>query len=369
MKKLSQAIYQKKHQLRRAKYNARHRKHYLEFKRSANSSLIGLSSSERRKKSDRLAIFKKYKHYEFIYAPFKFSLRSNTEEVVAFISEISYNYERRKSIFISLKNVVEIDYDAIVVLLATMVKIKADKVAINGDFPRNNECRSILLKSGFLNELYKEEIADKETYNFGTEDKIYTHAFKRVDSSIAKGIIRQASQTVWNADRRIPGVYRIFMEAMQNTNNHAVAGMPGEKHWWLSVNHDRTQQTVRFSFLDFGIGVFRSLDNKPFGNKFYDWVKILSGMARFKNNAELMKLILSGQFHSTVTGKHFRGKGLPGIAETFVKGQVKNLIIITNNVYVDLTKGEYRLLNFSFEGTFIYWEIDKTSENLPLSVV
>ncbi|HEX8350204.1 MAG TPA: hypothetical protein VF598_09585, partial [Hymenobacter sp.] len=187
------------------------------------------------------------------------------------------------------------------------------------------------------------------------------------DSTIARNIIRQASQTIWGNSRRIPGVYRIFMEAMQNTNNHAVFGSPGERHWWISVNHDPIEKKVRFSFLDFGVGVFRSLTNKPFGNKFYDWAQRLLGIVKYDNNAELMALILTGQFHSTVTGEHFRGKGLPGIAETFNTKQVKGLRIITNNVYVDLEQNGYRLLNYSFDGTFIYWEIDHKSHSLPLS--
>jgi hypothetical protein len=368
MKNIFQKSKYKLHQLRRSKRNARRKRDFDKISKNKNKSLNGLSISKRRLRAARMSIRKRYPTYAFVSAPTKLSFRNNTEEVAKFMNDLSDYFLKKRSVFVQLRNVTEIDYDAIVVLLAKMVKFKSENISFNGDFPYNKDCKNTLIRSGFFNELVKDSMNEKETYNFGSTDKIYTHAFKRVDSIIAKGIIRQAAKTVWGAERRIPGVYRIFMEAMQNTNNHAVVGKPGEKHWWLSVNHDRDQHKVRFSFLDFGVGVFRSLENKPVGNKFHDWAKLIYGLIRYRNNADLMRAILNGEFHSTVTGKHFRGKGLPGIAETFVKKQVNQLVIITNNVLVDLSKNEYRLLNFPFEGTFIYWEIDKKSDSLPVSI-
>ena len=81
----------------------------------------------------------------------------------------------------------------------------------------------------------------------------------------------------------------------------------------------------------------------------------------FTNNAELLKLILTGELHKTATGEHFRGKGLPGIYEAFGRNSFSNLFIITNNVYADIASGEFRNLNCNFNGTFLYWEINNTN--------
>ncbi len=81
---------------------------------------------------------------------------------------------------------------------------------------------------------------------------------------------------------------------------------------------------------------------------------------RFKygNNADLLNLILNGDLHRTVTGEHYRGKGLPGIAEAVKRNQISNLHIITNDVFGNVSKQDYRMLDSKITGTFIYWELN-----------
>ena len=40
---------------------------------------------------------------------------------------------------------------------------------------------------------------------------------------------------------------RVFIELMQNTNNHAAYNVTGEKHWWLCVDYDNSMNKVYFS--------------------------------------------------------------------------------------------------------------------------
>ncbi|HEX8349574.1 MAG TPA: hypothetical protein VF598_06420, partial [Hymenobacter sp.] len=150
MKKIYQSITHKRHNSQRSKRSAIKLAKAKERKKNLNKALVGLSRLKRRIRLDRINIYKKYPNYSYIYAPVDFSFRKNPEQVISFINEVSKHYDNKKSVFIALKNVVEIDYDAIVVLLATMVKFKSENISFNGDFPRNKTCKAILVKSGFL---------------------------------------------------------------------------------------------------------------------------------------------------------------------------------------------------------------------------
>jgi hypothetical protein len=193
------------------------------------------------------------------------------------------------------------------------------------------------------------------------EGGIYTHANKNVDSSLGSRIIQKASETIWGKSRRCQGVQRVLLELMQNTHNHASLQIQGEKHWWLSVNHEHVSNKACFSFVDFGVGVFASLNNKPPKSKWGQWKEKMAGL--FRNESDLLKLILDGKLHETVTGKKYRGKGLPGIADVMRRGHISRLHVITNKVYADVEQEHYRLLKSSFNGTFVYWELDSKNRS------
>src|SRR5690606_13687682 len=87
-----------------------------------------------------------------------------------------------------------------------------------------------------------------------------------------------------------------------------------------------------------------------------------------KTNADLLEDLLEGKVHMSVTGKHIRGKGLPGIKEAFDRKSVKNLMIITNNVKADVESKNYEIIDTQFNGTFVSWQLDETSDNLPWTI-
>ncbi len=297
-------------------------------------------------------------------APVNLSLISNHEDVIKFISTIETNFNEHKKVYVVLKNVTDIDYGAIVVLLSIMVKFSSNRIPFNGDFPKDEKTFLKIAKSGFFDNLLTTfKAAERYEISSKTKDGIFTHAYKSVESELSAHIISAAAETIWGEVRRCQGVQRTLVELMQNTNNHAAIGKQGEKHWWLSVNHDKELRKVSFSFVDFGVGVLKSLDNKDHSSKFFGWAKKLLGKLVYTNNADLLRLIFEGKLHQTVTGKPYRGKGLPGIAETGKRNQLSNLVVITNNVYVDIENESYKLINIPFNGTFVYWEIGETNES------
>lgn len=315
--------------------------------------------------SDRANLRKQFKDFKWIQAPSNFSLIDNPEESINFIGKINESFNRKRQIFIDLENVTNIGHGAIVVLLSKMVQFKANNILFNGNFPKENKPCRMLIKSGFFENLYK-EFNVQDTYDLSTTgNSIYTHAQKTVNSELTDTIIRKSSSSVWGEERRCPGLQRVFLELMQNTNNHA-SETNGEKHWWMSINYRQDQNKICFSFLDFGVGIFESLSNKKEGATFYGVLDIVKKIFKPNNNSEILKLLLMGEIHKTASKKYYRGKGLPGIYNAFLKKEIKNLKIISNNAYADTNNSVYKNLNNNFAGTFIYWELTEDSYSLKL---
>ena len=343
----------------RAKNSLKRKLAFKEYLRQKNISELGLSKIEvehKRKFEDP------YKDYIKIHAPAKLSFIENSSEVVKFIDKLKKHYDLKNKVFVVLEDVVEISYDAIVVLLSIMVKFKASKIKFNGDFPKNPDARKILDESQFLKYLYQ-QFKDSDRYSLGQKSSIHTHAWKDVDSELGSELIRNASKTIWGEERRCQGVQRTLIELMLNTNNHADDSRKGEKHWWISIHHDEKNQKVSFAFIDFGVGVFTSLDNKRSGSKFYGVLAKVKERYKYGNNAELLNLILDGTVHKTATNKPYHGKGLPGINMALNRNQINNLNIITNNVHANVSNSDFKMMPNSFSGTFVYWEVDNTNKN------
>lgn len=359
MKKLYSTLKYKKRNLRQARRSLNKRLSFRQYIRQKNTSELGIPKHERdykRKFHDKFADYKR------VRAPEILSFIDNPKGVVEFIVDLKNQFDKKKKVFVVLKNAKNISYDAIVVLLSIMVRFKAHKIEFNGDFPEDYNAKKTLTQSKFFDYLYKNfKIEDR--YSLGQESSIYTHAWKNVDSELGSEIIRNASKTVWGDERRCQGVQRTLIELMLNTNNHADDSKKGEKHWWISVHHDKANNKVTFAFIDFGVGVFSSLNNKRQNSKFFGVVEQLKAMFKFGNNAELLRLILNGTLHKTATGKPYHGKGLPGINKVLERKQISNLIIITNDVYANVEKGDFQIIPKSFSGTFVYWELNKDNFN------
>jgi hypothetical protein len=303
------------------------------------------------------------RNYSRAVAPSVLSMIDNPVASTEFFSQLTDNYKRGRRSFVYLRDVERIGYDAIVVLLSIMIRYKAKKLKFAGDFPADTRANAILKNSGFFEALYREEFVEQNRYTVRGNNAIRTHADKDVDPEFTAGLIASASKTVWGSDSRSQGVQRVLLELMLNTNNHASLYGQGEKHWWLTMNHFAEEKKVLFSFVDYGVGIFRSLDNKPVGNKFARWREKLGSWLEGKSNADVLQQILSGDFHRRVSGQEFRGKGLPGIAQAFQRGWLSQLVIITNDVYFNSASRKVMTLKHPFDGTLVSWEIHNSNRH------
>lgn len=332
-----------------------------EKKKQRNRLLTGTSIVRRKELSKRNQLRREHPQYKHIKAPSFFSLAHNTEVTLSFISKIENCFIRKQQVFVDLSQVNRIANGAIVVLLSVLVNFKTHDIDFYGNLPTNPNVLKALKNSGFFKYLYK-NIDKSESYSF--ENEICTHANKKANAELSEEIIQKASKHIWGEQRRCTGVQRVLLELMQNTNNHASLNKQGEKLWWATISPSSEENKVTFAFIDYGVGIFESLSKKPKENKFFDAINKVKNVFNFDSNAELLKLLLNGDVHRTVTGKYYRGKGLPGIFNACKNNKISNLIIISNDAIADYSTKTYRKLNSKLSGTFVYWELNENCINI-----
>jgi hypothetical protein len=120
--------------------------------------------------------------------------------------------------------------------------------------------------------------------------------------------------------------------------------------WWATVYGDLARRRVCYSFLDTGVGIFKSVN--------LHWVRKAFRRLGLGDNSKVLLEILEGRVESR-TGLPYRGKGLPTIYKKSQSGNIKSLFIIANDVYADVTNNDYRTLNVPFPGTLLYWESEE----------
>ena len=331
------------------------------IKKQHNKRFLGISSEKKKEQIIQNDFDRQFVGYKFIKAPKLFSLLENAEELLSFIDRVDACFNEKKKVFIRMKDTKVISYDAIVVLLSKLIQFKASKIGFNGDYPYDKNAERVLRGSGFIEYLYK-SIDNQDTYTL--DKNIYTHANKNVNSALTSKIIEEATHKLWNEKRRCPGLQRVFIELMQNTNNHASNHRKGEKLWWSSIVHNKVEGKVCFSFIDYGVGILDSLKNKESG-KFARIINSIKSVLKPNNNADILKLLLEGKIHELIKEQAYnRGKGLPGIYKAWKSNDISNLIVITNNVYANVANNEYKEMNNSLSGTFVYWELNSNNKSI-----
>lgn len=346
-------------------------------RRSIRLHLRSLRSMRKRKARRRLSLYRsrecqirinerreqksRFSHYHWVKAPRILSIRENTEDSLAFIKEIDNAFSSNKPVFINIERVSEISQDTIVIMLSILIKFRSRGLPFNGNFPVDTLAREILTKSGFFKHLYKKRVSPQETYSIsGT---ICTHAAKVVDSGLSARIIETASECLWKEQRRCPGVQRTFIELMQNTNNHASLTEEGAYHWWATMYPDPIDDKVSFAFIDYGVGIITSLQQKKKG-KFSGMMDTIIQALGLKDNSDIIKALLDGKIHKNYSSKYNRGKGLPGVYASFQRKDISKLFIMTNNVKVDAENDDFICTKGELSGTFVYWELNKSTNNI-----
>lgn len=329
-------------------------------------SLMNLPPEDHYSSATLSKLFPGYKH---VHAPTIFSLVENRDEMLSFLNDLRHCLDLHKKTLVRLDDVQQMPTDAVLVLLSIMVQFKTAKVAFNGTKPKEVGCRIKLASSGFFEYLYKNAKSSNDRYVFRKlKSSLYTHGQKTVASELADKLVQYASETVWGKPRRCQGIQKTLLELMHNTYDHAGLSK-GDKHWWLSVEHDEANKEVTFSFIDFGVGIFRSLANKGPDEPLYGaWQKIIQSFPLATSQVEKLKLILEGKVQLTQYNEYYRGKGLAKIYNHYISNRIASLCIISNFAYVDADKQVFDSLKTEFVGTFISFKINSNIVSLPWQI-
>lgn len=308
---------------------------------------------EKKKQLKKLAIGKKQKRKAMrklpqIWAPEKLTLQFGySEEVLSFINKLKMLGKTEKEISIRLDNVTEIGEGAIGMLLSVINELTLRDVALVGEKPQNNFARDALERSGFFKYM-KGYVAPE---NLKTKNIIIRTGNINTSQRELSPEMPKAMETVWGEAGRCPVLFGGIGEMLRNSCDHAFDN--GDKiTWHLGVSHLEKEKTVKFSFVDNGIGII----NKYYENSLFKQVKDI-----FKTNAKILENAYKNGIESQ-TGLPWRGKGLPTIYDLYEDNIITNLIVITNNVYLDFDNKNFEEINVPFSGTFYFWKVDQTCE-------
>lgn len=337
-----------------ARRNEKKRQRTKKLKKRIRRVCIGLSEKKAR---EFKLLNKRYKHN--ICAPEIFSFIENPNGVAIFINQLEKCFNKKESVFIHLKNVRVVDDGAVLVLLSVMYDFKNLKIRFNGNHPLDNKLKEYIADTGFFDYLFSESTFVSD-YTVNKKNKILTHAAKEIPPKFVEKVVDEASVTIWGDNLGAKGAYITLVDLIDNTYQWAAGnGYKGQKYWWLYVKHDQATKRVSFAFLDHGIGIFESL-KQPGSTMGGLWKQLERKFGILPDERLLEKLLLKEE-RASATGLPNRGRGLPRIKSALDRKQISSLYIISNSVFANVEKLEYRKLETGFRGAYFYWELSNVN--------
>ena len=281
-------------------------------------------------------------------APDNFNFIDNTDEMLDFFERGRQKLWQKIPVKCDLRSVTCLTPDAIAIFASLFTdETYSNGTHLEGNAPRIKELKNKFLGSGFYNHVHSMRKPKIEEHNF----LLHKISNKKTDPRLAKTATDFAAKFTFKDNRKFRPVYEIIIELMANTNNHASPDRLGVYEWWLYVFYDKETNITSYSFLDFGVGIFKS---KPFLKYLIDLKLLTIGIK--KDYSELASDLLEGRITSR-TGLNERGRGFTCITKNAEHPAFKKFVLISNNVYIDiLTKSSRELAN-DFSGTFAYWEV------------
>jgi hypothetical protein len=284
-----------------------------------------------------------------IAGPEHFSIINNPEEMIQFFRSMA-SAKKPQTVHVDLRQVKTMTPDAIAGLLAAIHHCNTRGVSVVGNDPEDTHPKAMLNESGF-----RDYVRSRTSFihppKMGSVFKFSSSgeaAQNKFDQRIANSLVQFAGQKLTGVAKSHGPSYSVFCEAMLNTWNHAAKPEKERKHWWASAYFDSTRNRACFTFLDRGLGIFKS-------HRLTTKLKLLKTF-QFLSSAELLRRIFRGEIPST-TREPGRGNGLPGMYDHCKAGRIKSLTVVSNDVLGKVETETYETLSGSFEGTLIYWEI------------
>lgn len=325
------------------------RKHWKKWKSNRNY-LKNLQKKNKEKRTSpqsyRSKSYREYDKPKTVPVPPLFSLPANRENVLGFFHDLNkIEYPKVKHVFFDFRAVTDFSHGAVTILLSIIGWLNDRGIRCSGNFPEKKDIKEKFEKSGFLDFF---RTIGMRSYEKGMST-IVAREHKNSNAVLTAKLIRKTTKTIWGIEDKNMKVQGMLIELMANTINHAYLGKTFQKGWYFSVDHILEEHKVKFSFVDNGSGILKTLNRK-----FPDRIAKFIG-----KNGNIIQRAFEGEFGSR-TKLSNRGRGLRAIKKVFELGYVKSLKVITNNIFYDFENGTTEELHEPFDGTFYFWEIDNT---------
>ena len=290
-----------------------------------------------------------------VEAPEDFRLIENTEKCLKFFRDIRSkefltNIKGEKSVEFTLEKVTEIDYGTISILTAISDDLKYKNINFRGNLPPNEKSREFVIESGFLNHMF-----DSRGNKISVKSKSDLIFFEKGSGKLLEKDNKKISEMVKSAILHLTGESKHCLPMktliLEICGNSIEWGNTSKKQWLFGLKYNENK--VIFTVTDVGLGILKTLRKKNF-QKINDAFTFISPME-----------ILIGAFqkkYNSSTMEENRNKGLPSVRLNYEIGNIKNLIVITNDVILHydnqlksktFIKGTPR-----YKGTFYQWEMD-----------
>lgn len=279
-------------------------------------------------------------------APPNFSFIDNSEEVVKYFNMVKDNVESDQPVRIDISKITNLSPDIIILQIAVLKDKKSMRVGINGNAPEDPNLRKIFIESGlynFVKSRGKKRVADN--------NKLWKHSTNnQVKGEIAGEAVAVCKslfeQNGINYDT--DNIYNLLVEAMSNTINHADT-KKANINWWLYYFIDENEKTIKFSFIDLGIGIFKSAS--------FDSYRRIANIF-VPGNSLLVKPFLEGKIISSrENDNEISGKGVKQIINCAENPEFTKFTIITNDQMINVKDKTNQSLSHNFDGTFIHFEV------------
>ncbi|GAB3869904.1 hypothetical protein GCM10028824_17720 [Hymenobacter segetis] len=291
---------------------------------------------------------RKFKSYKVLVAPENFSFIENTNEVLNYFNASRNLITKANPVYLDISKISNLTPDTIALLMAKLSEKASKKAGFSGNAPTKPALKKLFIESGFY-----DYVKSNGTKVASQTNKLWKHSTNNEVVSQIAGNAKKACKDLLISDSNnevSDPLYNLLVEAMSNTIHHAQKNNTLDGlNWWLYYYLDENTNTLKYSFIDLGIGIFKSANFNTF-RKAFSYV--------YKGNMFLVKPFLDGQITSSrENDNEISGKGVRQILSCSALPEFKRFIIITNDVKIDVKTQQSEELDTNFEGTFIYWEV------------
>lgn len=282
-----------------------------------------------------------------IEAPENLDFINYTNDFLSYLYYGKQVLKTRKAIRFDISKIKTLGPDAIPILISHIINYeKKYHIPIFGNGPDDKKLMNLFTQSGFYT-----HVKSRVTFESNDESLLHKESNYKVKPDIAGKATLLALQNGKYSEEEIEPIYNIFIELMSNTHHHATLENYGQTKWWLYVFNDKDSGITSVSFLDLGVGIFRSIIVLKYIRKLTDVLKLI-------RNINLVDDLITGKIQSRIEADNeIRGKGIPQIMEYSKLPYFSKFYLITNDVKINLKNSEREQLETNFKGTFYYFEL------------